>query len=143
MNRRGMLKAALAALASIPCVGFSFPAAANTHTLADLGRVITARNLLLPALRAIDGQTPDVDFDLQITETASLLVTGHNPYLQRVLGFVITKQSILDDRYKAEFSPSVARLVLVLTNTAAADYDRLFGSEAYAPRNWKRCHGLS
>jgi hypothetical protein len=133
MNRRGLIQAALAALASIPC--WLTPSAANTHTLADIRKVQAARDLLLPALRWVDSQTPDVDLDIQVDyETASLLVIGRNPMSSpwRELGFAITRNSILYGCYKAEFGPSLASLVRLLTNTTAAEYDRIFGPEGYA-----------
>lgn len=133
MNRREMIQAAVAALASIPVLGWSLPAAANTHTLADIRKVEAARDLLLPAVRATDSQNPHVNLDIQVDyETASILVLGHNFGLRRALGFAITKHSILDGRYKAEIGPSLVSLVRCLTNPSAADYERAFGPEGYA-----------
>lgn len=111
---------------------------ASPTTLALLREV---RYTLLPGLYA---RHPDVELDIVVdAEFECLIVQGYNASNNRLLGFAITKQAIIDNRYKAGFNPCVVRLVLLLTNTAAADYDRMFGSEEFAPRNWKRSNGIS
>ena len=140
MNRRGLVKAALAALASIP--GFSAVAAKpSTTSPTTLALLRAVRYTLLPGLYE---RHPDVELSIVVdAESECLIVRGYNASNNRLLGFAITKQAIIDNRYKASFNPCVVRLVLLLTNTAAADYDRIFESEAFAPRNWKRSNGIS
>lgn len=129
-----MIQSALAALAAIPVLGWSQTVAATyTYTLADIRKVETARDRLLPTVRATDQNTPYVNLNIQIDyETASILVLGHNFELRRALGFAITKNSILDGRYEVEVGPSLVALVRCLTNPSAADYERAFGPEGYA-----------
>lgn len=141
MNRRGMIQSALAALASIPCVGWVMPVAAAespTHTLAYIRRLEATRDLLIPALygqpwnvgRAFRLEARiDIDY-----EYGSLLVCGKCEHDGRIreLGFALTKERILDGLYKDQFRPCVASLLRLLTNTSAAEYDRTFGPEGYA-----------
>lgn len=118
MNRRGMIQAALAALAPIPvgaAVGAPNAKASET-TLALLREV---RNTLLPGLYR---RHPDVELDIVVdSKSEALIVQGYNASNNRLLGFAITKQSIIDNRYKASFNPSVVSLVRLLTNADAAD----------------------
>ncbi len=136
-----MIQAALAALASIPGVSSAIAKPTPSTSPTTLALLREVRYLLLPGLY---GRHPDVELSIVVdAEAECLIVQGYNASNNRLLGFAITKQAIIDNRYKAPFNPGIVRLVLLLTNTAAADYDRMFKSEAFAPRNWNRCHGLS
>lgn len=118
-----MIQAALAALAPIPvtaAVGAPITQSSET-TLALLREV---RNTLLPGIYR---RHPDVELDIVVdAEAEALIVQGYNASNNRLLGFAITKQAIIDNRYKVSFNPGIIGLVRLLTNTAASDYDRMF-----------------
>lgn len=88
------------------------------------------RDLLLPGLYSHRMREQHSYLDLRIEihyETESLLVKGSNPKNGRELGFCITKEAIIDERYISEFMPSVRQLISLLTRDMT-------------PEEEKKCH---
>lgn len=112
MNRRGLVKSALAALASIPGLAWIEPGWPEPGNLAQL------RDMLLPGLRGINGRNPDVELSIRIDHTTgSLLVIGNRNWIE--LAFAITDAQIRDRRYIAEFTPNVKFLIECLRSDKA------------------------
>lgn len=124
-----MIQAALAALASIPCAAWlSGSEPKRRVTRANLREV---RYLLLPGLRGINQEHPEIELDIHINgATESLLVTGFVPSNNRSLGFALTKLCIEDRRF-GEFAPNVETLIRCL-KMDDEQYRKNFGSEGFS-----------
>lgn len=109
MRRRNFL----AALASLPAVGFLFKPAVATPTFSE--RLAAVRDLLLPALWQF--QSNDLTLQIDIDhENEALIVKGRCLSKSRELGFAITKEAIVDRLYFTSFGPSCELLVRCLTS---------------------------
>lgn len=116
MNRRVVMHYALAALAVIPGFTGIRPAMALPKIDAALPvpRVVplaAVRDMLLPGLYARRG-AEEIELDIQIDYTIdSLLVKGYSTRNKKELAFAITRSSIQDNTFKAQFNPSVLKLI--------------------------------
>lgn len=134
MKRRSLLTGLLS-LAALPLAASQLSALTNTNTmsLARCTRLQRARDLLLPAVRGVCTDNPELDTSIEVDwMTGNLLVTGRYTKLNRYLGFCITERSVIDGHFKTEIRPSMTTLVNALTNTTAAEYDRMYGPGGYA-----------
>ena len=78
-------------------------------------QLLSARDLLLPGLRAEGGKHPDLELDIFIDFSIKcLLVKGFNKKNKQTLGFAITAGQIKDGLYKGPFRPNVLKLIELL-----------------------------
>jgi hypothetical protein len=118
-NRRRLFSV----LAALPAVGVLFSSslgkaipAASTGLSVGSGSLARARDILLPGLWSEAKAHPDLEFDIMVDfQNEALLVKGYSLSKKRLLGFAITRASIIDGHYKASFRPSLLALVRLLT----------------------------